>query len=506
MTEKHANLELWKSAPLAEINHPHPKNPRVIPDADSEEVRTLDASLEHDYFDPLIWNKRNRMWVSGHVRAWRMTALGFTHADVVVVDYDEETHLARMLAANAHSGKNDEDKLDALLASLRDASVDPVLALLSALPPAPPPPAGDADAEPEIDRAAELNKIWQVETGQVWQIGPHRLMCGDSIKAQDVEQVMNGERATLIHADPPYGMGKEIDGVENDNIYREELDAFQMAWWVAFRPFLEDNGCAFIWGNAPDLWRLWYVGGLGSSEKLELRNEIVWDKKSIAGMKSPDLTQFPTATERALFFQVGDQFRGNINTDDFPQTWEPLRSYMEGEARAAGIKASDIKRVCGCGMFNHWFTRSQFNLIPERHYRTLACEYKGHFNRPWLELKAEWDRVKGGPTSVLQGARSYFDNAHDIMRDVWEFGRVTGDERHDHATPKPVEMICRVIKSTVPDGGIVVEPFLGSGTTMVAAQNLHRICYGMEISPDYCAVILDRMHRAFPDLEIKRVA
>jgi DNA modification methylase len=107
---------------------------------------------------------------------------------------------------------------------------------------------------------------------------------------------------------------------------------------------------------------------------------------------------------------------------------------------------------------------------------------------------------------VLQGARSYFDNAHDIMRDVWEFGRVTGDERHDHATPKPVEMICRVIKSTVPDGGIVVEPFLGSGTTMVAAQNLHRICYGMEISPDYCAVILDRMHRAFPDLEIKRVA
>jgi hypothetical protein len=134
MTEKHANLELWKSAPLAEINHPHPKNPRVIPDADSEEVRTLDASLEHDYFDPLIWNKRNRMWVSGHVRAWRMTALGFTHADVVVVDYDEETHLARMLAANVHSGKNDEDKLDALLASLRTSEVDPVLAMLAALP------------------------------------------------------------------------------------------------------------------------------------------------------------------------------------------------------------------------------------------------------------------------------------------------------------------------------------------------------------------------------------
>jgi hypothetical protein len=167
MTEKHANLELWKSAPLAEINHSHPKNPRVIPDADSEEVRTLDASLEHDYFDPLIWNKRNRMWVSGHVRAWRMTAIGFTHADVVVVDYDEETHLARMLAANAHSGKNDEDKLDALLASLRDASVDPVLALLSALPPdiAPGefPPLKSGDREPFQQATFTLHDS-QIET------------------------------------------------------------------------------------------------------------------------------------------------------------------------------------------------------------------------------------------------------------------------------------------------------------------------------------------------------
>ena len=60
MTEKHANIDLWKSAPLAEIDNPHPKNPRKIPKEDSDEIRTLDASLEHDYFDPLIWNKRNR--------------------------------------------------------------------------------------------------------------------------------------------------------------------------------------------------------------------------------------------------------------------------------------------------------------------------------------------------------------------------------------------------------------------------------------------------------------
>lgn len=145
MKEKHAHIEIWKSAPLAEIDHAHPKNPRVIPDAASDEIKTLDASLEHDYFDPLIWNKRNRMWVSGHVRAWRMQILGYTHADIVVVDYDEETHLARMLAANSHSGRNDEDKLNRLIDELRTAEIDPVLALLNAMP------------EPEFDVASVMS-------------------------------------------------------------------------------------------------------------------------------------------------------------------------------------------------------------------------------------------------------------------------------------------------------------------------------------------------------------
>ena len=59
-----------------------------------------------------------------------MRVKGYTHLDIVVVDYDEETHLARMLAANAHSGTNDDDKLDSLLTSLRESKVDPVLAML----------------------------------------------------------------------------------------------------------------------------------------------------------------------------------------------------------------------------------------------------------------------------------------------------------------------------------------------------------------------------------------
>lgn len=88
--------------------------------------------------------------------------------------------------------------------------------------------------------------------------------------------------------------------------------------------------------------------------------------------------------------------------------------------------------------------------------------------------------------------RSYFDNGHDSMRDVWEFSRVQGDDRHGHATPKPVLMMERVMHSSCPPGEIVAEPFLGSGSTLMGAETTGRKCYGMELDPKYCDVIIAR--------------
>jgi hypothetical protein len=88
---------------------PHPRNTEIRkhPEPDSAEWRVMVKSLEHDYFDPVVWNERNGFLVSGHLRTKIMVSMGITTLDVVVVDYDESTHIARMLAANKASGTDE---------------------------------------------------------------------------------------------------------------------------------------------------------------------------------------------------------------------------------------------------------------------------------------------------------------------------------------------------------------------------------------------------------------
>jgi len=333
------------------------------------------------------------------------------------------------------------------------------------------------------DEVPEVPSEPVTKPGDVWVLGKHRVMCGDSTSIDDVETLVAEAKAQLLHADPPYGMGKASDGVANDNIYGEDLDKFQMEWWATFRTFLTDKASAYIWGNAPDLWRLWYRGGLGDSEHLELRNQIIWDKKNMAGMKADGKAQYVTATEHCIFFNIGKQYLSEVNASEFPADWEPILDYLRQEAESARIKPEDIKRICGVGMHGRWFTKSQFQFIPEKYYKILAVEFPGHFTRAWRELNTQWQAVT---------QRSYFDNAHDIMRDVWEFPRVTGDERHGHATPKPVAMMERVMKSSLPKGGLCLEPFGGSGATLIGAEKSGRVCYTMELQPKYVDVIVKR--------------
>jgi len=468
---------------------PYAGNSRTHSD---EQVNQIAASIKEFGFNNPVLTDKDQGIIAGHGRVMAAAKLGMDEVPTICLSHLSDAQRRAYVIADNKLALNadwDDEALKAEIERLRDDDFDIVLLGF------------DDDEMDEMFKDDEVEGLTDEDEvpeppenpktveGDIWLLGNHRLMCGDSTSVDAVEKLMDGQKAELLHADPPYGMGKESDGVLNDNLYKEKLDAFQMDWWRAFRSSLNENASAYIWGNSPDLWRLWYKGGLADSEHMELRNQIVWDKKSIPGMKSPIMTQYPEASEHCLFFQIGEQFVNNVNTSDFPAEWSPILEYFANEATANNVDSKMVKTVCGCQMFSHWFTMSQFSLMSENNYKKLA-DHTGGFKRQWKDLKAEWDKVKSIPTQSLN--RSYFNNSHDVMRDVWEFSRVIGEERHNHATPKPVEMMERVMKSSAPDGGKCIEPFGGSGATLMGAEKTKRECFTMELDPKYCDVIIKR--------------
>jgi len=329
---------------------------------------------------------------------------------------------------------------------------------------------GDAEAVPDLPKRSVT------KPGQLWQ-----------------------QTLVMIHADPPYGMGKEAEGIENDNLYEAKLDAFQNEWWAAWRKHLSEVGSSYVWGNAPDLWRWWWRH-LEAAGGLVMRNEIVWEKGHGHGERTASAHSYPPASERCLLFMLGgQQFLGNQNQDDYSAGYEPLRAWMEAERDKAGWDNPAINRLTKTKMASHWFTRSQFMPISEGHYEALQKATKPSgipsFVESYGAISKRFSKSfkhRRELTAALRETRSYFDNTHDAMTDVWSFPRVVGEERFDHATPKPVALVARAIKTSAPPGAAVGVPFAGTGPEFVAAEQWERRAFGVEITPAYCDVIVQR--------------
>jgi DNA modification methylase len=467
-----------------------PGNPRR---GDIEAVkRSLEAFGQRK---PIVVRRTDNVVIAGNHTLQAAQALGWDEIAVVWVDDDEVTSKAFALADNrtAELGDYDEEALADLINDV--GSLNPGLLESSGW--------DEKAVQDLLDRVEQIELPSDVDDvpedvpavsklGDVWLLGKHRVMCGDSTDKNNVAKLMNGDTAQLLHADPPYGMGKENDGVLNDNLYASKLDKFQMDWWNTCRKFLDDNASAYIWGNPEDLWRLWYVGGLKDSERLTMRNEIVWVKPSGFGQSSELMRSYSPNTERCLFFMLGEQGFNN-NADNYWEGWEPIRSYLDGERVKSGLTTDQCNKICGkTNMTQSAFTKGGFRLILEEDYNKLKEASKGKaFNKDFDSLKQDYDALK----QEFYSTRAFFDNAHDNMNEVWEFQKVSGAERYGHATPKPVEMIARVFKSSAPANSITLEPFGGSGSTLMAAQETNRIAYLMELDPHYVDVICARFQK-----------
>jgi hypothetical protein len=197
----------------------------------------------------------------------------------------------------------------------------------------------------------------------------------------------------------------------------------------------------------------------------------------------------------------GQQFLGNQNKADFWEGYRPLLDWMCAQRDREGWTRDDIHHITGTHMYSHWFSESQFHVISAKQYGKLReAASRGGFQTPYEEVMTQvFPGIRDGGNAHRRGlaeqmreGRTYFDNTHDAMTDCWEFSRVIGEERQGHATPKPVAMCARAIQSSCPSGGVVMEPFGGSGSTLIAAATTGRKARVAELDPGWCDVIRKR--------------
>lgn len=239
--------------------------------------------------------------------------------------------------------------------------------------------------------------------GDLFEIGPHRLLCGDSTTKEDVFKLMNGEKAELVFTDPPYGVnvkgGKGKSNIAGDLTQTAIPFSFEISVQYATK----------------DIATFYFCGGEGN-----------------IGLYHKLFERFLAQMPRMLIW-VKNGF-----------VLKPNGYHNQYELIFHGYKA-------GAGGLSHWFA---------------------------------------GRTE------------HEAS-DVWRVNRDAAST-YEHPTQKPIELPSRAIRNSTKEGWLVFEPFTGSGSTLVAAHQLNRRCYGMEIDPKYCQVIIDRMLKLDPTLEIKR--
>ncbi len=247
---------------------PHPRNPRVHAEAGSGEWEALRRSLEHDYFDPLVLNKRNGMLVSGHFRRKVFEEMGVDEVDVVVVDYDEETHLARMMAANRQFGEWDEDAVGELVGEIEAAGLDSWLAGFldedwGGVLDVPDDFEDDGgEVQEKMSRADGLQEKWQVKPGEIFEAGGLRLLCGDCTERKSWERLLGGGVADMVWTDPPYNVDYNdlnesrnevggrgdvaVDAVTNDDLTDEEYRGLLAGAFGMAAEFVKKGGVIYI--------------------------------------------------------------------------------------------------------------------------------------------------------------------------------------------------------------------------------------------------------------------
>lgn len=480
--------------PFIDINElkPYENNARLHPKEQIDKI--VNSIQEFGFITPVIIDENNTILV-GHGRTQAANQAGLKKVPYRrITDLSEEQKRAYILADNKLSDIAEWDD-ELLKMELENISLD-----MTAF--------GFDDFEIDIEENTEAEVVQdeipdapeqpRAQLGDLYKLGNHRLLCGDSTDALNVDILMQGKKADLVFTDPPYGMKKESDGVLNDNLNYDDLLEFNKQWIKLSFENLKENGSFYCWGTDEPLMDIYanILKPMARDNKLTFRNLITWDKGAGQGQLNEEFKMYPIADEKCLFVMAGVQ-GFNTNADNYYEGYEPIRLYLLNERKKCGWDVPTMKKVAGHSAISrdHWTSKSQWTLLTKEVYEKFQEWAKNNnidaFNKPYETILKEYQDVKDGFNST----RAYFNNTHDNMNNVWHFEKTSAEEREltgGHATPKPIALCARGIKSSSREGELVLDLFGGSGSTLIACEQLNRTCYTMELEPKYVDVIIKR--------------
>ena len=367
-------------------------NPRKdLKPGDAEYIKIKNSIENFGYVSPLIINKDMTV-IGGHQRLKVLKELGFTELECIIVDLDKTKEKALNIALNKIQGDWDEEKLEALLQELKlddfDTNLtgfdfDEVDEILKDV-------TGSKEDNFDIDSAYEEIEEPITKPGDIWILGKHRLMCGDSTQKNDIMRLINNQEADMILTDPPYNVD--------------------------------------------------YVGK--TAEALKIKNDNMSDNQFYEFLKKVFENMYSVTKEGASIYV----FHADTEGLNFRKAFKD-----------AGYKLAEC-------------------LIWKK-----DCFVMGRQDYQWQHepILYGWK----------EGAAHYFINDR-TQSTILEFDRQKQSTLHP--TMKPIDLIAKLIKNSSKENDIILDLFGGSGSTIIAAEQLNRNCYTMELDPKYCDVIVKR--------------
>lgn len=364
-------------------------NPRKKLKPGDKEYKKIKASIEEFGFaDPLVVNSDMTI-IGGHQRLTVAVDLGYTEVPCAVVDVDKDREKALNIALNKITGQWDDQLLADLLRDLDTAHFNTDLTgfdraeienLFSNI-------YDKKVKEDDFDVDAELKQPVFSKLGDLWLLGKHSVICGDSTGEEVYTRLMDGQRANIVLTDPPYGVDVEETAgkIQNDNLPDAEFYDFLLSAFRCMYGNLADDGSIYVWH----------------------------------------------ADTKGLIFR---------------KAYEDAGFYLSG---CCIWKKNAL--VLG---------RSPYQWIHE------PCLYG------WKKAgKHQW----------------YSDRKQTT---VWEYDKPKSSPLHP--TTKPVTLMAYPLKNSSMTNGIILDPFLGSGSTLIACCETDRVCRGIELDPKFVDCIVKR--------------